>query len=246
MNQNKIIQPKSIQSKTIGYLRVSPKIEDIDTRIEEIKNATQDKLFIERGVRGNVPLNERPEFQKAIGELNQGDTLLIWWMTDFGLGFKLAFEVLTELLAKGIKVQTYHQNLTFMPNDEQTDAMLRLIKGYEEVETQQRLMAAEIGRRKMRGNPEEWEAKFRGRRANHELHHQISELLQTGKTLQIIADETGSSISTVKRVKAKMQGRAEGKDERRKGADSRHRGHRHGRRQHSDSVQAEDIQRDGE
>lgn len=193
------------QTKIIGYLRVSPKVEDIDNRIDVMTSETQAALYIERGIRGNVPLDERPEFQKAHAQLKAGDTLLIWWMTDFGLGFKLAYEVITELLSKGICVRTYHQNLIFKPNDQQTEAMLRLIKGYEEIETYQRLMAAELGRRKLKGNPSEWQAKFKGRRANHELHQRIADLLSSDKTLQAIADETGASISTVKRVKAKRQ-----------------------------------------
>ncbi|MGO2496811.1 MAG: recombinase family protein [Vibrio litoralis] len=193
------------KTKIIGYLRVSPKVEDIDNRIDVMTNETQAALYIERGIRGNVALEERSEFQKAYAQLKVGDTLLIWWMTDFGLGFKLAYDVITELLNKGIIVRTYHQNLTFKPNDEQTDTMLRLIKGYEEIETYQRLMAAELGRRKLKGNPSEWQAKFKGRRANHELHQKIAQLLTSNKTLQAIADETGASISTVKRVKAKLQ-----------------------------------------
>ncbi|HBV75836.1 MULTISPECIES: recombinase family protein [Vibrio] len=195
--------------KVIGYLRVSPKIEDIDHRIEAMKNITQKLLFIEKGVRGHVPLDERPQFQLAISQINTGDTLLIWWMTDFGLGFKLAYDVITDLLSKGITVKTHHQNLCFKPNDDQTDALLRLIKGYEEIETFQRLMAAELGRRKLKDNKGEWDDKFRGRRANHELHKSIAKLLLTDRTLQAIADETGSSISTVKRVKSKLQRKAE-------------------------------------
>ncbi|WP_417878809.1 recombinase family protein [Vibrio sp.] len=196
------------QKKTIGYLRMSPKVEDIDNRIDVMTNETQAVLYIERGIRGNVALEDRPEFQKAYAQLKAGDTLLIWWMTDFGLGFKLAYDVITELLNKGIIVRTYHQNLIFKPNDEQTDTMLRLIKGYEEIETYQRLMAAELGRRKLKGNPSEWQAKFKGRRANRELHQKIAQLLTSDKTLQAIADETGASISTVKRVKAKLQNKA--------------------------------------
>lgn len=197
------------RTKTIGYLRVSPKVEDIDHRIDVMMIQTQSGLYIERGIRGNAPLEERPEFQKACALLNAGDTLLIWWMTDFGLGFKLAYGVITDLLRKGISVKTYHQNLVFKPNDQQTEAMLRLIKGYEEIETYQRLMAAELGRRKLKGNPGEWQAKFKGRRVNHELHQHIAQLLTSGKTLQAIADETRASISTVKRVKAKLKNKTD-------------------------------------
>lgn len=223
--------------KTIAYLRVSPKVADIDHRIEVMQAASQDALFVERGVRGNVPLEERPEFQKAYEHLQAGDTLLIWWMTDFGLGFKGAYEVIAKLLADNIHVKTYHQDLLFTPNDPQSDALLRLIKGYEEVETQQRLMAAELGRRKLRTNPEEWESKFQGRRANHEVHQKIAHLLATDKTLQAIADETGSSLSTVKRVKAKLQYRKQCQDQ--EGMRPRHgKGkHGHGHRTHGKQGQ---------
>lgn len=196
-------------SKVVGYIRVSPKIADIDNRIQRMQTATNNDLFIEKGIRGNVPLAERPEFQKLEQQLKAGDTLLIWWMTDFGLGFKGAFDVISELLAKGVSVKTYHQELSFIAEDTTTQALLRLLKGYAEIETQQRLLAAEFGRRKLKGDPKQWQEKFRGRRANHELHKSIAELLQTELTLQAIADQTGASISTVKRVKVKLQHKAE-------------------------------------
>ena len=80
-----------------------------------------------------------------------------------------------------------------------------MMQGFAESEKHKRLFAAELGRRSIKKDCEGWKAKFRGRQVNEEMHQQIAQALFEGKTLQAVADETGASISTVKRVKAKIK-----------------------------------------
>lgn len=83
------------------------------------------------------------------------------------------------------------------------------MQGFAESEKHRRLFAAELGRRSLRKDGENWKAKFPGRQRNEGMHREIAQALVEGKALQAVADETGASMSTVKRVKARIKGNDE-------------------------------------
>jgi DNA invertase Pin-like site-specific DNA recombinase len=189
-----------------GYIRVSPKIKEIDQRIKALNEfSTEIKVFVETNVRGRVPLGERPQFQILKQQLNRGDELVVWWLSDFGREFEECHHQISALLAEGVTVKTLNQSLTFCAENETSEALLRMLQGYAEHGHQRRLMAAHLGRKALLNNPDEWQRKFRGRRGDSEKHAQIAQLLFEGKTLQSIAEETETSMSTVKRVKARLR-----------------------------------------
>jgi DNA invertase Pin-like site-specific DNA recombinase len=189
-----------------GYIRVSPKIKEIDQRIKALNEfSTEIKVFVETHVRGKVPLNDRPQFQLLKQELQSGDELVVWWLNDFGREFDECHQQIEALLAEGITVKTVNQSLVFCAGNSISDALLRLLKGYAEHGVHRRLMAAHLGRKALQQNPEEWQRKFRGRQGDNQKHTQIAQLLFEGKTLQSIADQMDTSMSTVKRVKAKLR-----------------------------------------
>ncbi|MEI8593553.1 recombinase family protein [Photobacterium sp. Hal280] len=193
-------------SALYGYIRLSPKMSDPEALIRQITGYDPElRLFRETGIRGNVPAEERPQYRALFDALKPGDQLIVRWLTDLGFHFDACHQTLQQLLDKGVIVHTVNQPLTFKPDCPVTDALLLMLKGYANSHTQHRLWAAEAGRDSLRQDQAAWKEKFRGRRANHEVHRQIAMLLRAGKTLQTVADETGVSLSTVKRVKAKMQ-----------------------------------------
>ncbi|MGO2508169.1 MAG: recombinase family protein [Vibrio hibernica] len=195
-----------MNNNTYGYIRISPKMKDVDSRIEQMQQDQSDlTLFKETGVRGNVALLDRPQYQLLVERLATGDTLVVWWLTEFGRQFDDCYKTIEGLLDKGIQITTINQQLSLTPNSDSTQAVLQVLKGYAEAETQHRLIAAEFGRRGLKADKALWKEKFQGRRADKEQHQKIVTLLLEGRTLQSVADETGSSISTVKRVKAKYR-----------------------------------------
>lgn len=190
----------------LGYIRLSPKIEDIDQRLDAFRQASSSvELFIERGIRGNVPLGERPQYCAMRSHLQSGDHLFIWWIDELGCEFDTCLMHLKSLLVAGVTVRTLSRSLTFKQNDPVTDALLTLIEGYAHSHHHRRMVAAEMGRRALKETPEIWKSKFRGRKRDDEKHQQVAKALFEGKTLQAVADETGVSISTVKRIKAKIK-----------------------------------------
>ena len=55
-----------------------------------------------------------------------------------------------------------------------------------------------------RSVPQMWKQKFRGRPADKAKHQHLATLLLEGNTLQSVAEQCDVSLSTVKRVKAKL------------------------------------------
>ncbi|MDO6708756.1 recombinase family protein [Photobacterium sp. 1_MG-2023] len=189
-----------------GYIRLSPKMTDPEALVRQITEVSPDlQLFRETGIRGNIPAEARPQYRALCEALQPGDQLVVRWITDLGFHFDACHQTLRQLLDQGVIVRTLTQPLTFKAECPITDALLLMLKGYASSQTQQRLWAAEASRHTLRKDSAAWQEKFRGRRANHALHREIAQLLRSGKTLQSVAEETGASLSTVKRVKAKMQ-----------------------------------------
>lgn len=228
---------------TYGYIRISPKIHDIDSRIEAFSQHSEDvTLFSETKIRGNVPLLERPAFSELSEKLEKGDELIVWWIDELGQEFANCVSNVKMLIDKGITIKTIVQDLEFKLDDQITDALVKMMQGFADSERHRRLFAAELGRRSLRKDSESWKAKFRGRQKNEGMHREIAQALFEGKTLQAVADETGASMSTVKRVKAKIKEndemghlRGRGRGHGGKGRHShkeggeRHHGHRRGR-----------------
>lgn len=189
-----------------GYIRISPKIGDIDNRIEAFKSYNDSiELFTETKIRGGVPLEERPVFTDLEKKLNQGDELVVWWIDELGKEFSACVNNIKALINRGITIKTILQNLEFKLDDQITDALVKLMQGFAESEKHKRLFAAELGRRCLKEDRENWKAKYRGRKRNEGMHQAIAQALFEGKTLQAVAAETGASMSTVKRVKAKIK-----------------------------------------
>lgn len=218
-----------------GYIRTSPKINDIDSRIQAFSTYKSDiELFKETQVRGGVPLAERPVFTELDKKLNQGDELTIWWIDELGKEFSVCLNNIKSLIGRGVIIKTIVQDLEFKQDDQITGALVKMMQGFAESEKHKRLFAAELGRRSIKKDCEGWKAKFRGRQVNEEMHQQIAQALFEGKTLQAVADETGASISTVKRVKAKIKendelGHLRGRGY---GRGGKHGERRHGERKH--------------
>ncbi len=155
-------------------------------------------------VRGDIAPMQRTAFKQLFNSLKPGDTVIIWWLTDFGQDFSITLQVINSLLEIGVILQTACEPLKFEAGSTHSHALMSLISGYGKVQTQHRLFAAEQGRKALKEDPKQWKQRFSGRPANREKHQQIATLLLEGQTLQSVAEQCGVSLSTVKRVKAKL------------------------------------------
>ncbi|GAB2647247.1 recombinase family protein [Vibrio panuliri] len=187
------------------YTRFSPNNQAYQQHLTMMLADLPEATHVEDKVRGFVPPLERPAFSQLFEQLQSGDTVVIWWLTAFGKDFSQVNQTVKQLLDKGVHLQLMCEPLRFSPDSPQTDTLLSLLIGYEKVQTMHRLFAAEQGRKALKGNPDAWQQKFRGRPADRAKHKQIATLLLEGYTLQKVAEQCDVSLSTVKRVKAKLK-----------------------------------------
>lgn len=71
-------------AKRIGYARVSTRQQDVDRQIEDLLAAgvRRDDIYVDRGVSGARA--SRPEFDRAVAALEDGDTLVITTLDRLG------------------------------------------------------------------------------------------------------------------------------------------------------------------
>ncbi|BDY04893.1 recombinase family protein [Ferrimonas sp. YFM] len=186
------------------YTRFSPKNRAYQEHLDALTAAHPGAEHRADEVKGFVPPFERTQFSELFNRLNSGDTLAIWWLTVFGRDFCQVLSTVNRLLEKGVTLELHCQPLRFEPGSQQTQTLLALLTGYDQVQTQHRLFAAEQARTAIKEEPELWQQKFRGRPADKAKHQAIAALLLEGHTLQSVAKQCDVSLSTVKRVKAKL------------------------------------------
>ncbi|HHP0511369.1 TPA: recombinase family protein [Vibrio harveyi] len=189
---------------TFLYTRHSPKNRAYPEQLNTLRTFAPKAVHFEDKVRGCTPPAERHAFQQLINTVQSGDTVVFWWLTAFGRDFSQALSTIQTLLNKGVTLKTVCEPLTFEPGSVQTQTLISLLSGYGQVQTQRRLFAAEQGRKALKDNPQMWKQKFRGRPADKAKHQHIATLLLEGNTLQSVAEQCDVSLSTVKRVKAKL------------------------------------------
>ncbi len=131
-------------TKHYGYIRISPKITDIDSRIQAFSTYNAGiELFTETGVRGGVPLTERPVFTELDKKLSQGDELIVWWIDELGKEFATCINNIKTLINRGVTIKTIVQDLEFKLDDQITNALVKMMHGFAESEKHRRLFAAE-------------------------------------------------------------------------------------------------------
>lgn len=189
---------------TYLYTRYSPKNRAYCDHLASLQAIAPNARHFEDKVQGCLPPTERQAFQQLLNTVKTGDTVIVWWLTVFGRDFSQALAIINLLLDKGVALKTVCEPLTFESNSVQTQSLLTVLSGYSKVQIQHRLFAAEQGRKAIKDQPEMWKKKFRGRPANTAKHQQIATLLLDGNTLQSVAEQCEVSLSTVKRIKAKL------------------------------------------
>lgn len=87
----------------IGYARISTNDQNLDTQKDALRKTGCEKVFIEQ-MSGGV--DSRPELDRAMETLNEGDTLIVWRLDRLGSSLKHLIELTTELEEKGIGLRS--------------------------------------------------------------------------------------------------------------------------------------------
>lgn len=99
----------------IGYARVSTADQNDDSQVDELKAYGCDRVFIDHGVSGK--LAARPELDKCVDFLREGDVLVVTRMSRAMRSLKHMLALVDELQAKGAGLKVLKQDIdTTTPN----------------------------------------------------------------------------------------------------------------------------------
>ena len=93
----------------IGYARVSTDDQTTALQLDALKAEGCDRIFTDEGVSGAKA--SRPEWDKCLDHLREGDTLIVWRLDRAGRSMKNLIEVFEELKARGIKFMSIQEGL---------------------------------------------------------------------------------------------------------------------------------------
>ena len=93
----------------IGYARVSTKTQNDDSQVDELTAYGCDKIFTDRGVSGK--LAERPQLDKALEYMREGDVLVITRLSRAMRSLKHLLTLADELRERGIGLKVLKQDI---------------------------------------------------------------------------------------------------------------------------------------
>ncbi len=103
----------------IGYARVSTGDQNLDLQTDELENASCERIYTEKT---SGAAKERPELERCMEELREGDALVVWRLDRFGRSLKDLVSKMEDLeekgadfisLTEGIDTTTAQGKLTF-------------------------------------------------------------------------------------------------------------------------------------
>lgn len=94
----------------IGYARVSTKDQNLDLQIDALKKAGCDHTYIyKEQISGGT--KERPELQKMMNQLRQGDVVVVWKLDRLGRSLTDLVHLVNEIQGKGAGLLSLNDNI---------------------------------------------------------------------------------------------------------------------------------------
>lgn len=85
----------------IGYARVSTLDQNLEMQLDELQKVGCSKVFKEK----SSSVKKRPEFEKCLEYLREGDTLVVWKLDRLGRTTKKLLELIDDLKERNINLQ---------------------------------------------------------------------------------------------------------------------------------------------
>ena len=176
----------------IGYARVSREDQNLDLQLDALNKAGCDVIFKDHGFSGS--LTSRPELDKCLETLKEGDSLVVWKFDRLGRTAFHLTKLVQELLDRGIFFVSLTQGFdTATPSGK---FMATVMAGAAEYERDVLIERTKAGLEA---------ARSRGVRLGRESVYsprqtEIQGLLSQGYTTRQVSELTGIPKSTVSRL----------------------------------------------
>ena len=113
----------------LGYARVTPNDQDLDTQIKALNDYGVDELYIERLTASS---NDRPQLRKLRKKLQKGDTIVIYSLDKLGITIKQLIYLTEGLYKKGIYLVSIKEKI--IPYTEKGDYAFQLFDDLVQME----------------------------------------------------------------------------------------------------------------
>lgn len=186
----------------IGYARVSTQGQDLQSQIEMLKLEGCEKIYSEKFT-GTT--SKRPQFQKMLEELQEGDVLVVTKLDRFARSTIDALTTVKQLEEK--KVDFIILNMsgdrvdTTTPNGK---LLFTIMSGFAEFERSMIVTRTREGKEQARkNNPNFKEGRPRTSKKRLDSAFELKEMKKL--TFKQLAEQTGISIATLKRESARRK-----------------------------------------
>lgn len=94
----------------IGYARVSTTDQNPELQQSALREAGAERIFTDHGVSGSTA--SRPELDKCLDHLREGDVLTVWKLDRLGRNTRHVLDVVEQLHARGVGFRSLTEGLT--------------------------------------------------------------------------------------------------------------------------------------
>ncbi|WP_207344717.1 recombinase family protein [Arthrobacter sp. E3] len=105
----------------LGCARVSTADQDTAMQIRELKAAECERIYRDHGISGTK--TSRPELDKMLDGLSQGDEVVVWKLDRLGRNTSHLLELLDDFKARGIKFRSLRDGIAAYPGSDLGGAM---------------------------------------------------------------------------------------------------------------------------
>jgi DNA invertase Pin-like site-specific DNA recombinase len=179
----------------IGYARVSTLDQNLDLQLQALKKAGCQQIFREK-ISGAD--RQRPEFQKMLDQLRQGDTILVWKLDRLARSTRHLLETMETIRQAGARFQSLSEPWA----DTTTHAgkmIMTVFAGIAEFERDLIRERTHAGRIAAKNNG----VRFgRPPKLNAEQSKLAQRLIEEGKGAREIADTFNVHVATIYRLSA--------------------------------------------
>lgn len=92
----------------VGYARVSTVAQDTALQLDALKSTGCERIYQESRSGAS---RERPELEKCLDVLREGDTLIVWRLDRLGRSLKDLVQIVSELEARGVGFRSLNESI---------------------------------------------------------------------------------------------------------------------------------------
>jgi DNA invertase Pin-like site-specific DNA recombinase len=123
----------SAPSRILAYARVSTRDQDPQLQLDALAKFNPDDTYVDRGVSGK--LASRPELERLLADLREGDTLLVWKFDRLGRDTRNLLALVDELTARGVAINSITDKVD--TSGAMGRAMLTIMSAFAQLERDQ-------------------------------------------------------------------------------------------------------------